>query len=192
MNGAGMASPVYGDRMADNAGTSAASPPPTFGALIRNGRLAMGWTQEQTVAAVQEELAGYPDLPIDLKFSVSTSRRWEADDISNPRPQLVRALCTVLRISPVAATIALGYITTAEVNQDPQPLVPVDPQLAKIQRVLSDPIFAMGAKELLRRGVQAAFDLWLGAYRMQSPVEPSTEERLGRGRQSPSRHRPPA
>lgn len=71
-----------------------------FGRLIREARLNGGLTQDALVA--------------ESGVSRSTILRWERGEAERPDPEQVRAVCRVLRIDPVKAAVALGYITAEE------------------------------------------------------------------------------
>ncbi len=67
-----------------------------FAKLIRDGRLAKGWTQDQLIA--------------ESDITKSTLVRWENGRAERPEPDVVRSVCIALGIDPRRAALALGYL----------------------------------------------------------------------------------
>ncbi|MDM4721117.1 helix-turn-helix domain-containing protein [Micromonospora sp. WMMA1363] len=96
-----------------------------FAQLIRGGRAAKGWTQEDVI-----EEAG---------LSRSTYLRWEAGRVERPDPEQVRAVCRVLGIDPREAAVALGYLTREEMGLGPEPPRILDATVEEVIEILQDP-----------------------------------------------------
>lgn len=96
-----------------------------FAQLLRAGRKAKGWTQEDVI-----EEAG---------LSRSTYLRWEAGRVERPDPEQVRAVCRVLTIDPREAAVALGYLTREEIGLGPEPPRMFDATVEEVVRILQDP-----------------------------------------------------
>lgn len=96
-----------------------------FAALLREYRTAAGLRQE--------------DVADRSGVSLSTINRWERGLVRNPKPDEVQAVCRVLRLSTVAAGIALGYLAPADTEHLPEPPRKFDPTVAKAIAILEDP-----------------------------------------------------
>jgi transcriptional regulator with XRE-family HTH domain len=130
----------------------------TFGTLLRDARQTLGLTQDDVVAQ--------------STVSRSTYLRWEKGVTTAPEPWLVRDVCQVLRLSPVDAAISLGYVTHEEVKHPPRdPVMPLEPVLAKLARVFADQNVPDRAKKNLRKGLTSLFEFWLDAFRYKTPVD---------------------
>lgn len=95
----------------------------TFAELIANARRRKGWSQE--------------DLETHSGVSRSTISRWERGLADKPEPEHVRAVCTVLGVDPRRAAVALGYLTTEEIEGPSRPLL--DPAVEEVLDILQDP-----------------------------------------------------
>lgn len=71
-----------------------------FAKLITDARRAAGLTQEATIAR--------------CGVAKTTLIRWETGKAERPNPDQVRTLCLALNVPPLAAAIALGFVTTVE------------------------------------------------------------------------------
>ncbi|AEV86669.1 Putative HTH-type transcriptional regulatory protein [Actinoplanes sp. SE50] len=100
---------------------SGATPGPTFGKLLTQGRTAKTWSQDRLAA--------------ETGISRTTISRYEREITSTPEAEHVRALCAALDIDPRRAAVSLGYLTADEI----QPAVPVPAKLKEILDVLEDP-----------------------------------------------------
>lgn len=77
-----------------------------FAALLREYRARVELRQEDVADA--------------SGVSLSTVNRWERGVVVNPKPDEVRAVCRVLKLPPIKAAIALGYVDTDEWDE-PEP-----------------------------------------------------------------------
>lgn len=96
-----------------------------FAALLRQHRSKLGLRQEDVA-----ELSG-----VDL----STYNRWERGLVTNPKPDQVRDVCRVLRLSTVLAGVALGYLSPEDAQEVPEPPRPMRPEVAEALALLEDP-----------------------------------------------------
>lgn len=138
-----------------------------FGQLLKSAREQLGWSQEE--------------LAEKARVGRATVQRYELGKTATPDPVSVRAILKTLGIHPGQGPIALGFVTPDELELPPTP-PPLDPVLARAKKLLDDPAIPDRAKDTLRRGINAAIDLWFEAYGVgQAPREPSADER-GSGR----------
>lgn len=127
-----------------------------FAQLLRAGRKAKGWTQEDVI-----EEAG---------LSRSTYLRWEAGRVERPDPDQVRAVCRVLHIDPREAAVALGYLTREEIGLGPEPPRMFDATVEEVVQILQDPSVSEIEK---REWVQYL------KFRTGRPTEPSRRRQAG-------------
>lgn len=104
------------------------APPETFADLVRTRREAKGWSQEQLELATEQ---------LGERVSISTISRWERGQAGRPEPSHVRVACRALDIDPRRAAVALGYLTSEEVDSRMPP--DLDPQVQQVLNMLEDP-----------------------------------------------------
>jgi transcriptional regulator with XRE-family HTH domain len=137
----------------------AADPPGRrFAALIREARALKGMSQGALEAASD--------------VSRQTISRYESGAAVSPKALELRAVLAVLGVDPREAVVALGYVTREEMDLPPA-APPLDPIVAEVQRYLNDGRLPDWVRGNLRRGVQAARDLWLDWARTPALKEPS-------------------
>lgn len=137
-----------------------------FATLIKEGRERLGWTQEILVE--------------ESKVSRQTIIRYESGNATNPKADEIRRVCAAMKIDPREMVIALGYVTREEMDL-PEPEPPLDPVLARGARLLADPKIPDRAKDALRKGINAAVELWFDAFgARRPPKELSAEERASK------------
>ncbi|MBA3489170.1 MAG: helix-turn-helix transcriptional regulator [Longispora sp.] len=134
-----------------------------FDVLIRDARLAKGWTQEElaVAAGVTRQLVN----------------RYESGKSANPQSDETRRVCLALDIDPREVPIALGYVTREEMRLPPRE-PRLAPELRRAQRLLTDSKIPEALKDLLHRGINSAIDLWFDALKIRAPHEPSAKERI--------------
>jgi transcriptional regulator with XRE-family HTH domain len=142
------------------------TPQRAFARVVRAAREARQWRQI--------------DLAKAADVSEETVKRYENAKSEKPDARHVIAIAKVLALEPVEAFLVLGY-TRDELGLQAKDAA-IDEVLARAKRLLDDPAIPDRAKDTLRRGINAAIDLWFEAYGVgQAPREPSAEER-GSGR----------
>jgi transcriptional regulator with XRE-family HTH domain len=145
-----------------------------FGSLIRETREGRGWSQD--------------DLAEKSGVSRPTIQRYETGKTAAPDPDAVRKIVRTLDLDPREVVVAIGFITRTELGATPKQPPALDAVLARARRLLEDPAIPDRAKDTLRRGINAAIELWYEAYGVgQAPREPSAEQRgsgRSRGRRS--------
>jgi transcriptional regulator with XRE-family HTH domain len=104
-----------------------------FARLLREYRTKAGLRQEDVVTR--------------SGVSLSTIQRWESGNARNPKPDEVQAVCRVLGLSTVAAGVALGYLSPADVEYLPPPPRPQDPTVDEALSILEDPLMSHDAKK---------------------------------------------
>lgn len=136
-----------------------------FAALIREAREGRRWSQ--------------PDLAKKSGVSRPTIQRYENGKTAAPRPDEFRSVCAALGIDPREAVIALGYVTRDEMGLPAPTAAPaLDPPVSRAARLLADPKIPDRAKQALRKGIDAAIELWFDAFgASRPPREPSAEQR---------------
>jgi transcriptional regulator with XRE-family HTH domain len=100
-----------------------------FGALLKKHREALSRREGRDIR--QEDVAERAGI------SESTYGRWERGDVINPKPEEVRSVCRVLRLPPIKAAIALGYVDTDE-QHEPEPPRTFTPTLEEIIEMFED------------------------------------------------------
>ena len=74
--------------------------------------------------------------------SRSTVNRWERGDAERPDPDQVRVVCKALKVDPVEATIALGYLS----REDVAGRRVLDPGIEEVVALLEDPALSTEEK----------------------------------------------
>lgn len=77
------------------------------------------------------------DVANESHVSLRTISRWEAGDVVNPKPDEVRAVCRVLKLPPIKAAIALGYVDTDDVDE-PEPVRTFSPTVEEVIDMFMD------------------------------------------------------
>jgi len=137
-------------------------------------------TELLAAADLTPEQAARPNGPVPANWR--SIRRWLSRE-QGVSAAKVRDVARALGYSPAHALVEVGFLERAEVGLAP-PARPQDPLVRRVDTALTDQRLPDDVKSLLRRGVQAAYDLWLDMYRGRSPKEPSAAERE-RGRRIP-------
>lgn len=103
-----------------------------FKQLLKEHRTALGLTQD--------------DVAVQSGVSLSTINRWERGLVHNPEPEQIKAVCRVVRMSTVAAGIALGYLAPEDVEHLPEPPAPTSPTEEEAVAIIRDPNMTDAAK----------------------------------------------
>lgn len=131
-------------------------------------------------AGMTPEQAGTPVGPVRTNWR--TIRRWLGQE-HGVSARAVRDVCRDLGYPPLDGLVLVGFLTAEEAKMGRVPVAaapPMPASLRQIADVLSDDRVPEEPKTQLRRAVAAAFDVWMGMYRLRAPKEPAARERSPR------------
>ncbi|MCW6005547.1 hypothetical protein K1W54_13300 [Micromonospora sp. CPCC 205371] len=93
----------------------------------------------------------------------STFHRWQGTDGGLPKWEKVAAFCAGLEIPPAAAAAALGISPS---QREPQPEPTLDPDLARLGRLLRDPNVSEAEKQAVRHTIR----MLARSHRVDEPI----------------------
>lgn len=99
-----------------------------FAQMIRDGRKARGWTQEDLIEASGVSPA-----------TVARYEGYKPGSRPHPEPENVRKIFNALGVDPREAAVVLGYLTRDEIGLGPTPPRVFDASVEEVISILQDP-----------------------------------------------------